>query len=177
MSPATVLEQGRQLSRHRRRRHRARGGLRASRSRRKSDLPVQPHSAERGSTRPRDPRRSRRAARHTPREVRAGTAAERHRLHCAGVCDDDGRARPGRAVPPVVPLQRGCWRRRGHGVQARGDPAAEIGQDGGGRQVALSDGDRGASRAGLQAFELWTGRRCPRTVVSRTVLAAYQGSA
>ena len=50
-----------------------------------------------------------------------------------GVCGDEGRARPGRTGPPVVPLQCGCWRRRGHGVQARGDAAAEIGEDGGGR--------------------------------------------
>ena len=102
---------------------------------------------------PRDTGRSRRAAvRHARRDVRAGTADERHRLHCAGVCGDEGRARPGRTGPPLVPLQRGCWRRRGHGVQARGDAAAEIGEDGGGRQVALCDGDRGASQAGLQAI-------------------------
>jgi len=72
-----------------------------------------------------------------------GPPAERHRLHCASV-RDDGRARPGCALPHIVPLQRGCWRRRGHGVQARGGAAIEIGQDGGGRQVALGDGNRGA---------------------------------
>ena len=30
---------------------------------------------------------------------------------------------------------------------------------------------------GYRQFELWTGRRCPRSVVSKTVLAAYHGSA
>ena len=37
------------------------------------------------------------------------------------------------------------------GIQASGDPAADIGQDSGGRQVALGDRDRlgGVSRAGL----------------------------
>ena len=38
------------------------------------------------------------------------------------------------------------------GLQARRDAAAETGQDGGGRQVVLGYGDRGASRAGLQAI-------------------------
>jgi len=30
---------------------------------------------------------------------------------------------------------------------------------------------------GYRQFELWTGRRCPRSVVSKTVLEAYQASA
>jgi len=30
---------------------------------------------------------------------------------------------------------------------------------------------------GYRQFELWTGRRCPRSVVSKTVLAAYEASA
>jgi hypothetical protein len=51
--------------------------------------------------------------------------------------------------PSLLPLQHGCWRSRGYVLQARGDAraAAEIGQDGRGRQVALGDGDRGAPRA------------------------------
>ena len=90
----------------------------------------------------------------TRRDVRAGTAAERHRLRCAGVRNDDGRARPRRVVPPLVPLQCGRWRPRGHGVRARGGPAAETGQDDGGRQGALGNRDRGASssRVGLQVI-------------------------
>jgi pentafunctional AROM polypeptide len=30
---------------------------------------------------------------------------------------------------------------------------------------------------GYRQFEPWTGRRCPRSVVSKTVLAGYHGSA
>jgi pentafunctional AROM polypeptide len=30
---------------------------------------------------------------------------------------------------------------------------------------------------GYRQFELWTGRRCPRSLVSKTILAAYHGSA
>ena len=40
-----------------------------------------------------------------------------------------------------------------------------------GIEVSLEQGHTG------RQFELWTGRRCPRSVVSKTVLAAYHGLA
>ena len=86
-------------------------------------LTIQLHWVERGRAPPRDPECQRRAARHARRDVHAGATTERHRLHRTGVQDNDGRARPRRAVPPLVPLQRRCRRRRRHGLQQAPGPA------------------------------------------------------
>ena len=64
---------------------------------------------------------------------------------------------PDALFPPLSLFSADARRHRRHGLPARRDAAAEIGQGGRGRQVAFGYGDRGASQAGVQVHRVVNG--------------------